>query len=140
MNSEEFHSLLDATMSISVTQAIYTAMGVMSDNLSHSISSAIMPSGRASGPTPPMASDNKSMVPSDRKATSKSPLVTNFASKNVVMDRLCPVDIGQKRCGLGRGQKPCLIRPTLIQTQRRFQTGPMPSTQFTRRTLPPNAV
>ncbi|CAH2274965.1 zinc finger MYM-type 1-like [Pelobates cultripes] len=41
LDSEEFHSLLDATMSKSVTQAIFTAMGVMSNNLSHSISSAI---------------------------------------------------------------------------------------------------
>ncbi|CAH2250005.1 Hypothetical predicted protein [Pelobates cultripes] len=41
LDSEEFHSLLDATMSKSVTQAIYTAMGVMSDNIFNSISNAI---------------------------------------------------------------------------------------------------
>ncbi|KAM8977614.1 uncharacterized protein RCH25_047525 [Pelodytes ibericus] len=42
INSEEFHALLDSTMSRSVTQAIQLAMGLMSANIAQSISSALM--------------------------------------------------------------------------------------------------
>ncbi|KAM8962405.1 uncharacterized protein RCH25_037941 [Pelodytes ibericus] len=42
INSEEFHALLDSTMSRSVTQAIQSAMGLMSANIAQSISSALM--------------------------------------------------------------------------------------------------
>ncbi|CAH2283765.1 Hypothetical predicted protein [Pelobates cultripes] len=91
-NSEDFQALLDATMNKSATQAIFNAMGVMSDTLSHTISSAIMASGRNPGSAPPITSDTKPMVPSGRKATGKSHHLTGVTSKISVTDRLRPVE------------------------------------------------
>ncbi|CAH2312196.1 Hypothetical predicted protein [Pelobates cultripes] len=91
-NSEELQALLDATMSRSVTQAIFNAMGVMSDTLSHSISSAIMASSQTPGSAPPIPSDSKLMVPSSRKASCKSHHLPGAASKTSMTDRLRPVE------------------------------------------------
>ncbi|CAH2249385.1 Hypothetical predicted protein [Pelobates cultripes] len=93
VNSEEFQALLDATMSRSVTQAIFTAMGAMSDTLSHSISSAIRASGHNPGSAPPISSDSKPMVPSGRKATCKSHHLSGATSRTSKTDRLRPVEI-----------------------------------------------
>ncbi|CAH2249414.1 Hypothetical predicted protein [Pelobates cultripes] len=89
LDSEEFHSLLDATMSKSVTQAIYTAMGVMSDNISHSISNAIM----ASNPkiTHARAAEECPLRREGRKAISKTHNVGKHASKIELRDRVRPV-------------------------------------------------
>ncbi|CAH2252663.1 Hypothetical predicted protein, partial [Pelobates cultripes] len=85
LDSEEFHSLLDATMSKSVTQAIFNAMGVMSDNLSHSISSAI----KASNPsmTQARAAEGEPLSREGRKAMSKTHKVGTHASKTRLTDR-----------------------------------------------------
>ncbi|CAH2247989.1 Hypothetical predicted protein [Pelobates cultripes] len=89
LDSEEFHSLLDATMSKSVTQAIYTAMGVMSDNISQSISNAI----KGSNPniTHARASEEGPLCREGRKAISKTHNVGKHASKNELTDRVRPV-------------------------------------------------
>ncbi|CAH2324444.1 Hypothetical predicted protein, partial [Pelobates cultripes] len=88
LDSEEFHSLLDATMSRSVTQAIYSAMGAMSDNLSHSITTAIkastyLPRARAVA--------DGSVRREGRKAISKTHHVQTPTSKKELTDRVRPV-------------------------------------------------
>ncbi|CAH2321862.1 Hypothetical predicted protein [Pelobates cultripes] len=90
----------------------------MSDNLSHSITNALMASSHAPSLTCPKASEDKPVVPSGRKATKKTHNVGEHTSKTELTDRLRPVtteDMGplrkepsarQKQCGYGRGQKP----------------------------------
>ncbi|CAH2247976.1 Hypothetical predicted protein [Pelobates cultripes] len=109
-------------------------------------------SGHNPGSAPPISTDSKPMVPSGRKATCKSHHLSGATSRTSKTDRLRPVEIddvvlprkrapaGQKRCGLGRGQKPYLIRPTPTRTQRRYQMGPMTSTQLIQTIRPPNAA
>ncbi|CAH2299380.1 Hypothetical predicted protein, partial [Pelobates cultripes] len=77
LNSEEFHSLLDATMTKSVTQAIYTAMGAMSDYLTQSISNDILASSHNLSGLRPKAQDNKPASHSGRKATEKQANLQN---------------------------------------------------------------
>ncbi|CAH2274339.1 Hypothetical predicted protein [Pelobates cultripes] len=91
LNSEEFHSLLDATMTKSVTQAIYTVMGAMSDNLTQSISNVILASSHNPSGLCPKAQDDKLASLSGRKATEKTHHVGKQASKTSMMDRLRPV-------------------------------------------------
>ncbi|CAH2319866.1 Hypothetical predicted protein, partial [Pelobates cultripes] len=93
LNSEELHSLLDNTMTRSVTQAIYSAMGTMSDTISHSITNAIRASNRNPDVTQPKACENKPIASSGRKATAKTHHVGAHASKTDFMDRLRPVSI-----------------------------------------------
>ncbi|CAH2273962.1 Hypothetical predicted protein [Pelobates cultripes] len=100
LNSEEFHSLLDATMAKSVTQAIFTAMGTISDNLTQSISHAIMVSGQGSGDQNPKAPNAEPAPLSGRKAPAKTHHMGTYTSKTVVTDRLRPVtdeDVGPPR-------------------------------------------
>ncbi|CAH2220762.1 Hypothetical predicted protein [Pelobates cultripes] len=88
MDSEELHSLLDAAMAKSVTQAIFTAMGAMSDNLSHSITTAM----RATQlPPNPVANP-----PENKPAAKKSHHLDDYASKTLQMDRARPV---HRTCG-----------------------------------------
>ncbi|CAH2314810.1 Hypothetical predicted protein, partial [Pelobates cultripes] len=108
LNSEEFHSLLDATMTKSVTQAIYTPMGAMSDNLTQSISNAILASRHNPSGLHPKAQDNKPVCHSGRKATVKTHLVGNQTSKTSMTDRLRPVtseEVGPPRKGAIRRAK-----------------------------------
>ncbi|CAH2300193.1 Hypothetical predicted protein [Pelobates cultripes] len=90
MDSEEFHSLLDAAMAKSVTQAIFTAIGAMSDNLSHSITNAMR---SMQLPPNPMANppESKPVAPSGRKAAKKSCHLDEYASKTLQTDRARPV-------------------------------------------------
>ncbi|CAH2302990.1 Hypothetical predicted protein [Pelobates cultripes] len=85
LDSEEFHSLLDTTMSKSVTQTIYTAMGAMSDNISHSIANAIRASN-ANIPRARVAADGP-VHREGRKATSKTCNVQTHTSKTELTDR-----------------------------------------------------
>ncbi|CAH2285240.1 Hypothetical predicted protein [Pelobates cultripes] len=89
LDSQEFHSLLDATMSRSVTQAIYSAMGAMSDNLSHSITTAL----KASTTNLPRARAvaDGSLRREGRKAISKTHHVQTPTSKKELTDRVRPV-------------------------------------------------
>ncbi|CAH2276288.1 Hypothetical predicted protein [Pelobates cultripes] len=90
MDSEEFHSLLDAAMAKSVTQAIFTAMGAMSDNLSHSIATAMRSTQL---PPNPMANppETEPVAPSGRKAAKKSRHLDEYASATLQTDRARPV-------------------------------------------------
>ncbi|CAH2294486.1 Hypothetical predicted protein [Pelobates cultripes] len=87
-DSEELHSLLDVAMTKSVTQAIFNAMGAMSDNISHSITMALK-----STQLPPTSTtnppENKPVAHSGRKAVKKSS--HNNASKTLQTDRVRPV-------------------------------------------------
>ncbi|CAH2276105.1 Hypothetical predicted protein, partial [Pelobates cultripes] len=89
LDSEEFHSLLDATMSKSVTQAIYTAMGVMSDNISHSISTAI----KAANPKGVLGrvTDEGLVQKEGHKAVRKTHYMGKHTSKTELTDRVRPV-------------------------------------------------
>ncbi|CAH2330114.1 Hypothetical predicted protein [Pelobates cultripes] len=90
MNSEELHSLLDAAMAKSVTQAIYTAMGAMSDNITQSIPSALWPTQLPPTltTTPP---ESIPVAPSGHKAAKKSRHLDEDASKIIQTDRVQPV-------------------------------------------------
>ncbi|CAH2315320.1 Hypothetical predicted protein [Pelobates cultripes] len=97
LNSEEFHSLLDATMTKSVTQAIVTAMGAMSETLTQSISNAILASSSHPSGLRPMAQPDKPVPLSGRKATEKTHHMGKHTSKNSTTDRIRPVtteDVG----------------------------------------------
>ncbi|CAH2326228.1 Hypothetical predicted protein [Pelobates cultripes] len=91
MNSEELHSLLDATMTKSVTQAVYSAMGVMSDTLSHSISHALLAAQQASTHIAPNPTEHITGKASGRKATKKARHMDEKASKTLRTDRERPV-------------------------------------------------
>ncbi|CAH2306453.1 pleckstrin homology domain-containing family M member 3 [Pelobates cultripes] len=91
LNSEELHSLLDATMTKSVTQAVYSAMGVMSDTLSHSISHALLAAQQASTHIAPNPMEHITGKASGRKATKKSRHMDEEASKTLRTDRERPV-------------------------------------------------
>ncbi|CAH2275615.1 Hypothetical predicted protein [Pelobates cultripes] len=91
LNSEELHSLLDATMTKSVTQAVYSAMGVMSDTLSHSISHALLAAQQASTHIAPNPTEHITGKASGRKATKKSRHMDEEASKTLRTDREHPV-------------------------------------------------
>ncbi|CAH2315053.1 Hypothetical predicted protein [Pelobates cultripes] len=65
----------------------------MSDNLSYSISNAILVSSHAPGSARPKASVNKLVVPRSRKATEKTHYVGEHAFKTGLMNRLHPVPI-----------------------------------------------
>ncbi|CAH2251835.1 Hypothetical predicted protein [Pelobates cultripes] len=67
-------------------------MGLMSDTLSHSISSAIRASSHTPGSAPPIPSDSKPLVPSGRKATCKMHHLPGATSKTSKTDRLRPVE------------------------------------------------
>ncbi|CAH2312577.1 Hypothetical predicted protein [Pelobates cultripes] len=69
MNSEEFQSLLDATIAKSVSEAIFTAMGTMTDNLSESITRALLSYPKCSIPP-----ESKPIAPSGRKSAIKYPI------------------------------------------------------------------
>ncbi|CAH2277003.1 Hypothetical predicted protein [Pelobates cultripes] len=90
MDSEELHSLLDAAMAKSVTQAIFTAMGAMSDNISHSITNALVITQLPPDPmvNPP---ESKPVAPSGRKATKKSRHLDEYAYKILQTERVHPV-------------------------------------------------
>ncbi|CAH2300524.1 Hypothetical predicted protein [Pelobates cultripes] len=84
-------------MTKSVTQAIYTAMGAMSDNLTQSISNAILASSHNPSVLRPKAQDDKPAPLSGRKATEKTHHMGKQTSKTSMMDRLRPVtneDVG----------------------------------------------
>ncbi|CAH2293905.1 Hypothetical predicted protein, partial [Pelobates cultripes] len=86
LNSEELHSLLDATMTRSVTRAIYSAIGTMSDTLYHSITNAIMASNRKPDVPQPKAPENKPIAQGGRKATAKTHHLGAHASKTDFTD------------------------------------------------------
>ncbi|CAH2274786.1 Hypothetical predicted protein, partial [Pelobates cultripes] len=77
-------------MAKSVTQAIVTAMGAMSENLSHSITTAMRATQLPANPTanPP---ENKPVAPGGRKAAKKSRHLDDYASKTLQTDRARPV-------------------------------------------------
>ncbi|CAH2277242.1 Hypothetical predicted protein [Pelobates cultripes] len=104
LNSEEFHSLLDATMTKSVTQAL----GAMSDNLTQSISNAIMASGHNPKDLCSKAQDDKPAPFSGHKTTEKTHHMGKQTSKTTLTDRLCPVtdeDVGPPRKRASRWAK-----------------------------------
>ncbi|CAH2329810.1 Hypothetical predicted protein, partial [Pelobates cultripes] len=113
LDSEEFHSLLDATMSRSVTQAIYSAMGAMSDNLSHSITNAIMAS--TTNMPRARATADGSVRREGRKAISKTHNVQIPTSKKKLMDRVRPVTTEV----VGPPQKRATRREKAVRTWKR---------------------
>ncbi|CAH2311588.1 leucine-rich repeat-containing 39 [Pelobates cultripes] len=90
MDSEELHSLLDAAMAKSVTQAIFTALEAMSDNLSHSITHALrstqLPPALTANPP-----ESKPVAPRGRKSANIFRHLDEDASKNLQTDRVRPV-------------------------------------------------
>ncbi|CAH2294592.1 Hypothetical predicted protein [Pelobates cultripes] len=82
MDSEELHSLLDAAVAKSVRQAIFTAMGAMSDNISHLITHALrstqLPPALTANPP-----ESKPVAPTGRKSTKKSCHLHKDASKTL---------------------------------------------------------
>ncbi|CAH2248598.1 Hypothetical predicted protein, partial [Pelobates cultripes] len=98
--NSEFHSLLDATMTKSVTQAIVTAMGAMSETLTQSISNAILASNTDPSGLRPKAQTDKPAPLSGRKAMEKTHHTGKHTSKNSTTDRTRPVtteDMGPPR-------------------------------------------
>ncbi|CAH2293746.1 Hypothetical predicted protein [Pelobates cultripes] len=95
-------------MTKSVTQAIYTAMGAMSNNLTQSINNAIMASGHNPRGLRSKAQDDKPAPLSGRKATEKTHHMGKQISKTIFTDRLRPVtdeDMGPPRKRASRRAK-----------------------------------
>ncbi|CAH2300841.1 Hypothetical predicted protein, partial [Pelobates cultripes] len=72
----------------------------MSDNLSHSITNAILAFSHTPDFSHPKASEDRPVAHSSHKATNKTHNVGEHTSKTELMDRLCPVtteDMGPPR-------------------------------------------
>ncbi|CAH2301130.1 Hypothetical predicted protein [Pelobates cultripes] len=109
-------------------------------------------SGHNPGSAPPIPTDSKPMVPSSRKATCKSHHLSGATSRTSKTDRLRPVEIDDvvlprkrapRRAKTVRTWKraKALSDPSdSDSTQRRYQMGPMTSTQLIQTIRPPNAA
>ncbi|CAH2301765.1 Hypothetical predicted protein [Pelobates cultripes] len=92
MNSEEFHLLLDVTMVKSVSHIIFTAMGTMTDTLSHSITRVLLSAQRPPALMAQNPPESKPVAPSGCKSAKKPHHIDEESSKTVEMDSVHPVN------------------------------------------------